>query len=109
MKALLLLLMLPQALALSLVTPLRPALSLVLLKINAAPIPLIKVCHPFPVGTLSDAGWHRVFESLILNAFRQGRTNMCWTQAPPLPVFTLLARSWICLVSKTIETETLGS
>lgn len=46
-----------------LVTPLYPALSLVLLKINSAQILLIRARHLFPVGTLSGAGWHLVSKS----------------------------------------------
>ena len=91
-------------------TPLHPTLSWVLLKINSAQILLIRACHLFPVGTLSNADWHHVFRShwFWMPLGKRELSNTCWTQAPWLPVLTLLAHSCNCLDPKAFEAETLG-
>ena len=91
-------------------TPPHPTLSWVLLKINSAQVLLIRAHHLFPVGTLSNAGWHHVFKShwFWMPLGKRELSNTCWTQAPWLPVLTLLAHSGNCLDPKAFEAETLG-
>lgn len=71
----------PRVAAFSPVTPLYPALSLILLKINSAQI-LIRAHHLFPVGTLSDADWHCDFKShwFRMPLGKRALSHTCWTQ-----------------------------